>query len=120
MRAAQQNYPSKPIRFIVPFTPGGTSDILARMITQKMSENWGQSVVIENRTGAGGTIGTGLVAKATPDGYTLLISSAAFTISAALHTNLPYDSLKDFAGVTRLGFSTTALVGPTFARRRDR
>ena len=69
-------------------------------------------MVIENRTGAGGTIGTGLVAKATPDGHTLLISSAAFTISAALHTNLPYDSIKDFAGVTRLGFSTTALVVP--------
>ena len=109
---AQQSYPGKPIRFIVPFSPGGTSDVLTRMISQKMSENWGQAVVIENRTGAGGTIGTGLVAKATPDGYTLLISSAAFTISAALHTNLPYDPVKDFAGVTRLGFSTTALIVP--------
>jgi len=110
---AQQSYPTKPIRFIVPFTPGGTSDVLTRIITQKMSENWGHAVVIENRTGAGGTIGTGLVAKATPDGYTLLVSSAAFTISAALHTNLPYDAIKDFAGVTRLGFSTTALIAPT-------
>jgi tripartite-type tricarboxylate transporter receptor subunit TctC len=109
---AQQSYPTKPIRFIVPFTPGGTSDVLTRMITQKMSENWGHAVVIENRTGAGGTIGTGLVAKATPDGYTLLVSSAAFAISAALHTNLPYDAIRDFAGVTRLGFSTTALIVP--------
>ena len=110
--AAQQSYPSKPIRVVVPFTPGGTSDILARMIMPKMSENWGQPVVIETRTGAGGTIGAALVAKATPDGHTLLITSAAFAISAALHTNLPYDSLKDFAGVTRIGFSTTALVVP--------
>jgi len=109
---AQQSYPTKPIRFIVPFSPGGTSDVLTRMISQKMGENWGQSVVIENRTGAGGTIGTGLVAKATPDGYTLLVSSAAFAISAALHTNLPYDAIKDFAGVTRLGYSTTALIAP--------
>jgi tripartite-type tricarboxylate transporter receptor subunit TctC len=112
LSVAQQSYPTKPIRFLVPFTPGGTSDVLTRMISQKMSENWGQAVVIENRTGAGGTIGTGIVAKATPDGYTLLVSSAAFAISAALHTNLPYDAIKDFAGVTRLGFSTTALISP--------
>jgi tripartite-type tricarboxylate transporter receptor subunit TctC len=107
---AEKDYPSKPIRIVVPFTPGGTSDVLARTIGQKMNESWGQPVVIENRTGAGGTIGTGLVAKATPDGYTLLVSSAAFTISAAIHQNLPYDAVKDFAGVTRLGFSTTALI----------
>ena len=104
------NYPNKPIRIVVPFTPGGTSDVLARTIGQKLQESWGQAVVIENRTGGGGTIGTNLVAKATPDGYTLLVSSAAFTISAAIHQNLPYDAIKDFAGVTRLGFSTTALI----------
>jgi tripartite-type tricarboxylate transporter receptor subunit TctC len=103
-------YPTKPIRVIVPFTPGGTSDVLARTIGAKLTDSWGQPVVIENRTGAGGTIGTGVVAKATPDGYTLLISSAAFTISAAMHQNLPYDALKDFSGITRLGFSTTALI----------
>ena len=107
---AAQAYPGKPIRIVVPFTPGGTSDVLARMIGAKLQESWGQSVVIENRTGAGGTIGTGLAAKATPDGYTLLISSAAFAISAAIHQNLPYNAIKDFAGVTRLGFSTTALI----------
>jgi tripartite-type tricarboxylate transporter receptor subunit TctC len=77
-----------------------------------MAESWGQPVVIENRTGAGGTIGTNIVAKATPDGHTLLVSSAAFAISAALHTNLSYDPLKDFAGVTRIGFATGALVVP--------
>jgi tripartite-type tricarboxylate transporter receptor subunit TctC len=94
----------------VPFTPGGTSDVLARTLSAKLSDMWGQPVVIENRTGAGGTIGTGLVAKATPDGYTLLISSAAFVISAAVHENLPYDITRDFSGITRLGFSTTALI----------
>ena len=82
------------------------------MIAQKMSENWGQPVVIENRTGAGGTIGAHIVAKATPDGHTLLVTSAAFAISAALHPNLSYDPLKDFAGVTRIGFATGALVVP--------
>jgi tripartite-type tricarboxylate transporter receptor subunit TctC len=98
------------MRIVVPFSPGGTSDVLARLLGAKLQEAWGQPIVIENRTGAGGTIGAALVAKATPDGHTLLISSAAFTISAALHANLPYDPLKDFAGVTRLGFSTTALI----------
>jgi tripartite-type tricarboxylate transporter receptor subunit TctC len=107
---AQQKFPSKPIRVVVPFSPGGTSDVLARMIGSKMSDSWGQPVVVETRTGAGGTIGTGIVAKATPDGHTLLLSSAAFVISAALHSDLSYDALRDFAGVTRIGFSTQALV----------
>src|SRR5262245_56580316 len=107
---AQQSYPSKPVRIVVPFSPGGTSDVLARIIGAKMSEGWSQHVVIENRTGAGGTIGAGVVAKATPDGHTLLISSSAFVVSAALHQNLPYDALKDFSGISRLGFSTTALI----------
>jgi tripartite-type tricarboxylate transporter receptor subunit TctC len=107
---AQQKFPTKPIRFVVPFSPGGGTDTLARIIAQKMSENWGQAVVMENRTGAGGTIGTAIVAKATPDGHTLLLSSSAFAISAALHPNLPYDPLKDFVGVTRIGFSKTMLV----------
>jgi len=107
---AQQKFPTKPIRFVVPFSPGGSTDSLARIIAPKMSENWGQPVVIENRTGAGGTIGTALVAKATPDGHTLLVTSSAFTISAALHTNLSYDPLKDFVGVTQIGFSKTMLV----------
>jgi tripartite-type tricarboxylate transporter receptor subunit TctC len=107
---AQQNYPTKPVRIVVPFSPGGTSDVLARLISAKMSESWNQHIVIENRTGAGGTIGTGIVAKATPDGHTLLVSSSAFVVSAALYQNLPYDPLKDFVGIARLGFSTTALI----------
>ena len=107
---AQQDFPTRPIRFVVPFSPGGSTDALARLVAQKMSENWGQAVVIENRTGASGAIGTAIVAKATPDGHTLLVSSSAFAINAALQPRLPYDPLKDFAGVTRIGFSTSAVV----------
>ena len=115
----QQKYPSRPIRFVVPFSPGGSTDTMARLVAQKMSDNWSQPVVIENRTGAGGIIGTSLVAKATPDGHTLLVISSAFAINQALNpNNLPYDSYKDFTGVTRLGFSTTALVAtPTLGAR---
>ena len=109
---APQSYPDRPIRFIVPFSAGGTSDFLARIIATRMSDNWGQSVVIENRTGAGGAIGTHLVAKANGDGYTLLLTSAAFVISAALHTNLTYQPLRDFVGVAQIGYSTQALVVP--------
>ena len=103
-------FPNKPIRFIVPFSPGGGTDTLARIIAQKMNEGFGQAVVIENRTGAGGVIGTGIAAKATPDGHTLLLSSSAFAINAAISPKLPYDPLKDFSGVTRLGYSKSMLV----------
>jgi tripartite-type tricarboxylate transporter receptor subunit TctC len=109
---AEQSYPSKPIRLVVPFTAGGGTDIVARMLGMKMGDHWGQAVVIENRTGAGGTIGANIVAKATPDGHTLLVSSAAFAISAALKTDLPYDPIKDFAGVSRIGYATGALIVP--------
>ncbi len=107
---AQQAFPNKTIRFVVPFSPGGGTDTLARIIAQKMGESWGQSVVIENRTGAGGTIGAAIVAKATPDGHTLLVSSPGFVISAALQPNLPYDPIKDFSGVSQLGVSMSTLV----------
>ena len=109
---AEQSFPSKSIRIVVPFTAGGGTDIMARMLGMKMSDTFGQPIVIENRTGAGGTIGANVVAKATPDGHTLLVSSAAFAISAALKTDLPYDPIKDFAGVTRLGYATSALIVP--------
>ena len=113
-----QSFPNKPIRFVVPFSPGGGTDTLARILAQKMSESWGQSVVIENRTGAGGTIGAAIVAKATPDGHTLLVHSPGFVITAALQPNLPYDSLKDFAGVSQLGVSmSTLVVTPTLGVR---
>ena len=106
----QTKFPQRPIRIVVPFSPGGGTDTMARVIAQRMGERWGQPVVIENRTGASGTIGTAIVAKSTPDGHTVLVSSSSFAISAALQPSLPYDPLKDFAGVSRIGFSTSVIV----------
>ena len=108
--AQKQSYPVKPIRLVVAFTPGGTPDTLARLIGPKISENWKQPVVIENRPGAGGTIASTIVAKAPADGYTILAHSNGFAITAAISPNLPYDPLKDFSGVASLGYSTTVLV----------
>ncbi|MBM3343211.1 MAG: tripartite tricarboxylate transporter substrate binding protein [Betaproteobacteria bacterium] len=110
---AQQKFPVKPIRLVCAFTPGGTTDILARLITPGMSEAWGHPIVIEARPGAGGTLAAALVAKATPDGYTLLATSAAIVIATASSSTLPYDLLKDFAPVAELGYSTTlAVISP--------
>ena len=106
----REPYPVKPIRLVVAFTPGGTPDTLARLIGPKITENWKQPLVIENRPGAGGTIASSIVARAPPDGYTLLAHSNGFAITAALSSNLPYDPLKDFVGVASIGYSTTVLV----------
>ena len=94
--ARAQSYPTRPVRMIVPLSAGSASDILARQLATKMSESWGQPVVVENRPGAGTTTGTDAVAKAAPDGHTLLINSAAFAASAAIYSKLPYDPIKDF------------------------
>ena len=107
---AQQKYPLRPIRFIVSTTPGSTPDLLARLIGPKLSEAWGQPVVIENRPGASGIIAATLVAKAAPDGHTLHIVSPAFAIRAALFADLPYDSFKDFATAGEIGFSNSVIV----------
>jgi tripartite-type tricarboxylate transporter receptor subunit TctC len=107
---AQQKFPVKPIRLVVAFSAGGTTDILARLIAPGMNAAFGQPLVIEPRPGAGGTLAAAIVAKAAPDGYTLLATSPAFAISAVMNTNLPYDTLKDFAGVGEIGSSTTVLV----------
>ncbi len=107
---AQQKFPAKPIRLVVAFTAGGTPDTLARLLGPRVSEALGQPVVIENRPGAGGTLAANIVAKAAPDGYTLLATSGAIAITAALQPSLPYNTLKDFAGVVSIGFSTTALI----------
>lgn len=108
--AAQQKFPSRPVRIVVPFSPGSATDISARMIAPRLAERWGQPVVIENRSGAGGTLAAAAVAKATPDGHTLLLISAAFAVGAVLNANLPYDPLKDFVGVTQIGASTGILA----------
>lgn len=94
-------YPAKPVRLIVPFPPGGSTETLARLLGNRLGEVWGQQVIIDNRPGASGIIGTELAAKAAPDGYTLLMGSGApFTILPGLHAKLPYDPLKDFAPIS--------------------
>ena len=105
-----QNFPVRPVRIIVPATPGNPSDIIARIVGAKLSELWGQSVVYENSPGGGGTLGIARAAKAAPDGYTLLIAVGSFITSAALQSNLPYDPINDFAGVAQLGYPASALV----------
>jgi tripartite-type tricarboxylate transporter receptor subunit TctC len=99
---AQQEYPTKPIRLIVPFPPGGPSDVVARMLAQKLTETFKQSVVVDNRPGAGGTIGAEIAVRADPDGYTMIIVSAAYAASAALY-KLPYDPVNDVAPTALIG-----------------
>jgi len=107
---AQQNYPSKTVRVVVSTQAGSQPDMLARMITQKMSESWGQAVLVDNRPGGQGALAGVPVAKATPDGHTLLYALPNFAISAAMESSLPYDPLKDFVGISQLGFTTNVLV----------
>lgn len=109
-----QSYPSKPVRIVVGFSAGSATDITARMIAPKLSEVWKQAVVVENRPGGGSALASAMVAKATPDGHTLLCVSNAFLISAILQKNASYDPLKDFSGVTQIGASTGVIVvGPS-------
>jgi tripartite-type tricarboxylate transporter receptor subunit TctC len=107
---AQQRYPSKPIRFIVANPPGGSGDILARLVAEKLMESLGQQVVVDNRPGATGMIGTTLAARALPDGYTLLIISSTHVINAILVAKLPYDGAKDFDPVATLTISQFILT----------
>ena len=106
-----QSYPTKPIRFVVPYAPGGNTDILSRLIGQKLSEAWGQQVIIDNRAGAAGTVGAELVARAPADGYTLIMGSFGNVIVAkSLYKNLKYDPLKDFASVALVSLPPGVLV----------
>ena len=98
--AQAQSYPSKPIRIIAPFTAGGPVDIGARIVGQKLTEAWGQQIIVENRVGASGTIGADLVAKAAPDRYTVLLSASAHVIVPSIMPKLPYDAIRDFAPVS--------------------
>jgi tripartite-type tricarboxylate transporter receptor subunit TctC len=100
--AHAQPWPSKPVKLVVPFTPGSATDIIARTLGERLSAALGQPVVVENRAGAGGTIGAAAVAQAAPDGYTLLVQSSGHTVNPHIYTSLPYDTLRDFAGVTPL------------------
>jgi len=108
--AAAQQYPVKPVRLMVPFVPGGNTDIIARIVAPEMSKALGQPLVIENRGGAGSVIGTEVVAKSPPDGYTLLMVSAAHTINPAMAKKLPYDSIRDFATITVVADVPTAFA----------
>jgi len=105
-----QAYPTKPVRMVVPFTAGSATDILARTVGQKLSELWGQPVVVDNRPGAGGTIGAAIVAKAPPDGYTLLVHSAAQAYNPSIYANLSYDTVKDFVEIVPLAGQPNVLV----------
>jgi tripartite-type tricarboxylate transporter receptor subunit TctC len=103
--AIAQNYPARSIRIILPFTAGGGSDLIARLLAQRLTEAFGQTAVVDNRPGAGGNLGADLVAKAPPDGYTLLFSTSSTAINATLYPKLPFDIRKDFIAITQVGRS---------------
>ncbi len=107
---ANPTYPTKPIRVLVPFSAGSATDILIRAIGPKLYEAWGQQVVADNRPSAGGTVAGSIVAGAVPDGYTLMITSSAFAGSAALYDKLPYDTVRDFAGITQVASTPLIIV----------
>jgi tripartite-type tricarboxylate transporter receptor subunit TctC len=113
LNAAAQGYPVKPVHVIISFTPGSSTDIVGRIIIQKLTEIWGQPVVPENRAGAGGSIGSAAVAKAAPDGYTLLINSNAHSVNPAIYAKLPYDTLKDFTEIAPLAIQPNVFVVPS-------
>ena len=110
MTAAAQAYPTKPVRLLVPFAAGGGTDMLARMVAQRLTESFGQTVVVDNRPAVDGIIATETVAKAAPDGYTLILVSSSHAINPALRKNLPYDTQKDFAPITQTAVQQLLLV----------
>ena len=115
LNASAQQYPSGPMRMVVPFPPGGGTDILGRAIAQKLNEAWGVPVVVDNRGGANGTIGAAAVAKSAPDGHALLIVPSGFAVNPAIYPNLPFDSLKDLAPVSQLAASPLVIsLHPSF------
>lgn len=107
---AQTAYPTKPIRFVVPFAPGGGTDIVARLIAQRLNDGLGQPVVVDNRGGAGSTLGTDIVCKAPPDGYTLLLGNISMAFNAWLYKSLPYNAEKDLAGVSMVAVQPNIVV----------
>jgi len=109
-QGATETYPSRPIRLIVPYPPGGGTDIVGRVLSDKLRESLGQPIVIENRGGAGGVLGTGLVAKAAPDGYTLLLVPTSHVINPSIYAKLPYDTVKDFAPITMVASTATLMA----------
>ena len=108
--AGAQSYPSRPITLVVPYTPGTGIDIIARIVSPRLSERWKESVIVDNRPGASGNIGAAIVAKAQPDGYTMMVTVNTFTITPALYKTIPYDPVKDFTPVGRVANGNVALV----------
>src|SRR5213075_3409285 len=108
--AAAQSYPTKPVQVVLAFTPGSAVDIVGRIVTAKFSEMWGQPVVNDNKSGAGGSIGSAAVARAAPDGYTLLVTSNAHTVNPAIIANLPYETLKDFTDIVPMAEQPNVMV----------
>ncbi|HLX79558.1 MAG TPA: tripartite tricarboxylate transporter substrate binding protein [Burkholderiales bacterium] len=109
-----QQWPTKPVRVVVPFTGGSATDIMARIVSERLSQVLGQPFVVDNRPGAGGTIGVAAVAKADPDGYTILVHSSSYTVTPSTYRNLPFDTLRDLTGVAPLGLLPNVLViGPS-------
>ena len=108
--AFAQSYPARPVRIIVPFPPGGATDVMARVVAQKLNESWPQQAVVENKPGASGTLGSDLVAKSAPDGYTLLMQGTQHSINLSLYKQLPYDTLRDFAPVAYIAAAPFLLV----------
>lgn len=108
--SAAQTYPERPIRFIIPFAPGGTSDIVGRVLAIKLGQDLGQTVVIDNRAGAGSTVGTALAAKAPPDGHTIILNHISLAMNQSLYSNLPYDATRDLLPVSRVGDTPNAVV----------
>jgi tripartite-type tricarboxylate transporter receptor subunit TctC len=109
---AQERWPTKPVRFVVPFAPGGSTDVIARMIGQKLSMRWGQPVVVENRAGAGGNLGADVVAKAAPDGYTLLMASGSITINPHIYKRMPFDTATDLVPITNVASGPMLVLVP--------
>ena len=108
--ACAQGFPNKPVHVVISFTPGSSTDIVGRIVMQKVSEIWGQPVVPENRSGAGGSIGSAIVAKAAPDGYTLLINSGAHSVNPSIYAKLPYETTRDFVDIVPLAVQPNVLV----------
>ena len=115
LQAFAQDYPTKPVRAVITFTPGSSTDIVGRLVMNRVSEYWGQPVLVENRGGAGGSIATGIVAKAPADGYTLVIDSNAHAVNPSMYVNLGYDTLKDFVDIVGLAAQPNVLVVPPTA-----
>ncbi len=113
--AYAESYPTKPVRLVVPFPPGGGVDATARVLGQKLTETWKYQVLVDNRTGAGTTIGTEIAARAAPDGYTLLLTNNALAISAGLYPKLRYDTGRDFAPIMEVLSAPYVLVIPAVA-----